>query len=139
MCSCQMINCFQKLPPHYKVFFEAGRPFLREAPYCPTCACALLPCALFFDEAYTVHGCFRWAECRQWLAAADTLVLAGTSSSVNVCRHALRVAGKRGGSEVYNFNLEPLRGAPAGVHNIIGPTEITLPALRAAVEEIIRK
>lgn len=118
-----------------------GLPQLTTAPTCPICASAALPCALFFDEAYTVHGCFRWNECLQWLSSADVLVLVGTSVSVNVCNFALRAA-RANNAEVYNFNLEPLSRGGSGcggsysVHDIIGPTEVTLPALRAACEHL---
>lgn len=116
-------------------FQGGGWPVMTSAPSCPVCAGPALPCALFFDESYGAHACFRFDECAHWLAEASTLVLVGTSNSVNICRMALRAAA-RGGSEVYNFNTEAMGATNGGAKalEVIGPCEATLPLLLEAVE-----
>lgn len=99
-----------------------------DLPECDMCGAVLRPLVLLFDEYYDSHPFFRAREARDWLNDAGVVVFVGTSFSVGITSMALHAA-QASGAAVVNLNVEPLE--LPGALNLLGPAELTLPAVVA--------
>jgi NAD-dependent deacetylase len=69
-----------------------ARPEEASLPRCPACGALLRAHVLFFDELYTEHLDYRFAEVEAAAARADLVLFVGTSFSVGVTDLVLREA-----------------------------------------------
>jgi NAD-dependent SIR2 family protein deacetylase len=97
-----------------------------DLPECDVCGAALRPLVLLFDEYYDSQPAYRAREASQWLDDAEIVVFVGTSFSVGITTMALHAA-QASGAQVINLNVET--ADVAGALNLLGPAEVTLPAL----------
>jgi NAD-dependent SIR2 family protein deacetylase len=103
---------------------------LGELPECDVCGAALRPLVLLFDEYYDSQPAYRAREATQWLDNAEAVVFVGTSFSVGITTMALHAA-QASGAQVINLNVET--ADVAGALNLLGPAEVTLPAVADAL------
>jgi NAD-dependent deacetylase len=97
-----------------------------DLPECEVCGTVLRPLVLLFDEYYDSHPFFRAREARTWLDDAAVVAFVGTSFSVGITSMALHAA-RASGAAIVNLNLDPIE--LPGALNLLGPAEVTLPAL----------
>jgi NAD-dependent deacetylase len=108
-------------------------PGFATLPRCPRCATPLRPHVLFFDEYYTDHADYRFAEVEAASQEAELVIFVGTSFSVGVTSLLLQ-AGARQGAKM--FSVDP--GAPrlprmTAVEPLRAPAEDLLPAVVVAL------
>ncbi len=99
-----------------------------EVPRCAICQSALRPLVLLFDESYDAHPGYNMREAMRALTAAQLVLFVGTSFSVGITDYAVHAA-TTAGARLVNINVDAMEGFA----NLLGPAEVTLPALRAAV------
>ena len=89
-----------------------------------------------FDEDYGSHKLYNLKTFTKWFEEATCFVFVGTSFAVTVTDMALKEAKRRGGVKVFNFNVSggELRCNGADVSNVVGGSEVTLPALVESVK-----
>jgi len=104
-------------------------------PRCPDCGSLVLPMTLLFDEMYSSHTFFKNDVVSDWLDRAEVFIFAGTSLSVGITSAALHTVAMWN-AEAYSMNVEPQHrripsstGSPTTLHDIVGPSEVTLPIL----------
>lgn len=97
-----------------------------DLPECDMCGTVLRPLVLLFDEYYDSHPFFRAREARDWLNDASVVAFVGTSFSVGITSMALHAA-QASNATIVNLNVERL-DVP-GALNLLGPAELTLPAI----------
>jgi NAD-dependent deacetylase len=109
-------------------FLATGR---RESlPRCPRCNKPIRAHVLWFDEFYTGHKDYRYADAASWLLEADFLLFVGTSFSVGVTDRALEVAAANG---IPVWSIDPISPPPNDqVTWIQAPSEEVLPAVVAS-------
>lgn len=127
----------QGLVKSSKKSISEGTWMLKTVPICHGCGEALLPQALFFDEDYESHPFYQYDKVETWMEDCCAFVFVGTSFSVGITLNAILEARRRK-IPVYNFNLsiddnflsqtQRLKDENL-VHSILGPCEVTLPAL----------
>lgn len=98
---------------------------------CDVCGAPLRPLVLLFDEMYESQPFYRAREARSWLNDASVVVFAGTSFSVGITAMALQAA-RYGNAMVVNVNVEPITDPALGFVNLVGKSEVVLPALADA-------
>lgn len=101
-----------------------------EIPRCDICDAPLRPLVLLFDEMYESHPAYQMRKARRALNDAEAIVFVGTSFSVGITEYAVR-AGEYSKALLVNVNVEAVQGR--GFVNLLGPAEVTLPALAAQV------
>lgn len=122
--------------PRDEVDLEAFRnaPSRETLPACPRCGGPLRAHVLFFDEFYTGHVDYRFAEVERAAARARAVLFVGTSFAVGVTELVLRqaLARRRPVVSIDPAGLPP--GLPASaVTALREPAESVLPALARAV------
>ena len=105
------------------------RPSDRTLPRCPRCDAPLRAHVLFFDEFYTDHVAYRFAEVEQAAATAAVVLFVGTSFAVGVTDLVLRQALAR---QRPVASIDPA-GLPAGMSRL-GIEALRAPAERALPE-----
>jgi NAD-dependent SIR2 family protein deacetylase len=98
-------------------------------PRCERCGAVLRPVVLLFDEMYESHPLYRAREARRWLNDAEVLVFVGTSFAVGITAMALSAA-RYNNAIIVNVNVDAIDDF--GFVNVLGPAEVTLPALADA-------
>ena len=98
-------------------------------PRCAICDAPLRPLVLLFDEMYDSHPAYGMRQARRALNDAEIIVFVGTSFSVGITDYALR-AGRYANARLVNVNIESVDGL--GFENLVGPSEVVLPALASA-------
>ena len=90
---------------------------------------------LLFDEMYSSHRFFKNDVVSDWLDRAEVFIFIGTSLSVGITSAALHTVAMWN-AEAYSMNVEPQHrripcscGTPTTLHDIVGPSEVTLPIL----------
>lgn len=106
---------------------EPGRDTL---PRCPRCGGLLRAHVLFFDEYYTDHVDYRFAEVERAAARADIVLFAGTSFAVGVTELVLRqaLARRRPVASIDPAGL-PVTLSHLGIDALETPAEVALPEL----------
>lgn len=95
---CSRYGCANGAPlgalPFDMASFEGFRqaPCIDTIPTCPLCSALLRPHVLWFDEYYTEHLRYRFAEAQEWMLDADLLVFVGTSFAVHITELAIDAA-----------------------------------------------
>ena len=104
-------------------------------PRCPACQGLVLPMTLLFDEMYSSHRFFKDEVVTDWIDQAEVFIFAGTSLSVGITSAALQTIAMWN-AEAYSMNVEPQHrritcstGDTTTLHDIVGPSETTLPIL----------
>jgi len=120
--------------------FEKDNLRIKTAPRCPSCNDYVMPQSLLFDEDYESHAFYRSERAGVWFESqSDLYVFVGTSFSVGITMHALKIA-KKFGKMVFNFNLYEEDGMhqkiPQHLAHILGPAEKTLPLLVEKVSKL---
>jgi NAD-dependent deacetylase len=95
-------------------------------PRCPLCAAPLRPHVLFFDELYTEHRDFRFAEVEAAAVEAELMLFVGTSFAVGVTHLLLQTGQHR---RIPMFSLDPAAEHQSG--------SIPVRPLAAAAEELL--
>lgn len=127
--------------PRHEIDLEAFRrcPARETLPRCPSCGGPLRAHVLFFDEYYTGHADYRFAEVEQAAATASLVLFAGTSFAVGVTDLVLRAALARHRPVV---SIDPAglpprlateSGGPVTLTAIREPAETAIPALVRAL------
>lgn len=109
------------------------RPAPDTLPRCPRCSTPLRAHVLFFDEYYTDHDDYRFAEVEAAAAGADLILFVGTSFAVGVTSLMLQAGTQR---QVPMFGVDPGGGrlpAVVPVHQLTAPAEALLPRVVAAL------
>lgn len=106
-------------------------PFLSEPrretlPTCPLCDAPLRAHVLFFDEYYTEHQDYRFAEVEELAMAADLILFVGTSFAVGVTDLFLQCGGRR---SIPMYSVDPAASR--------SPRWAELIALQAPAEELL--
>lgn len=76
-----------------------------KVPHCTDCNCVMIPFVLMFDESYSSHPAFRYAEVKQWVNDAEIVVFIGTSFSVGLTEFILGMVDAMD-KQVFNINIE---------------------------------
>lgn len=130
---CPRPGCRQGAPrgslPFSDAAFEAFRTQggAERLPTCPDCDSVVRAHVLLFDEYYTEHVDYRFAEVQQAAVEADLAVFIGTSFAVGVTDLLLRAFAAR---EVPSLSIDPGANPPpswAGVEQLSSPAEELLP------------
>ena len=105
--------------------------FLREPtretlPTCPVCDAPLRAHVLFFDEYYTEHQDYRFAEVEELAMAADLIMFVGTSFAVGVTDLFLQCGARR---SIPMFSVDPAASR--------SPQWAQLVALQATAEDLL--
>jgi NAD-dependent protein deacetylase/lipoamidase len=102
-------------------------------PRCPRCATPLRPHVLFFDEYYSDHSDYRFAEVESAAEDAALLLFVGTSFSVGATSLLLQ-AGSRRGVPMFSIDPEPLRlPETVPVRHLPTAAEVLLPVVVSAL------
>jgi NAD-dependent protein deacetylase/lipoamidase len=108
-------------------------PTSRSLPRCPLCDTPLRPHVLFFDELYSEHEDYRFAEVEAAAETAEVILFVGTSFSVGVTSLLVQAGWRRGAAL---FSLDPAagrQGAALPVRPLAAAAEDLLPAVIAAL------
>lgn len=112
----------------------AADPGPETLPRCPQCGDLLRAHVLFFDEYYTSHADYRFAEVEDAAQTADLILFVGTSFSVGVTDLFVR-AGVRRGIPLMAIDPSPLTHAVTelGIEHIALTAEAVLPDVVARI------
>jgi NAD-dependent deacetylase len=103
-----------------------SEPTRQTLPTCPVCDAPLRAHVLFFDEYYTEHHDYRFAEVEEMAMAADLILFVGTSFAVGVTDLFLQCGGRR---SVPMYSVDPAASR--------SPQWAQLIALQAPAEELL--
>ncbi len=103
-----------------------SEPTRQTLPTCPVCDAPLRAHVLFFDEYYTEHHDYRFAEVEDMAMAADLILFVGTSFAVGVTDLFLQCGGRR---SVPMYSVDPAASR--------SPQRAQLIALQAPAEELL--
>jgi NAD-dependent deacetylase len=103
-----------------------GEPTRQTLPVCPVCKAPLRAHVLFFDEYYTEHHDYRFAEVEEMAMAADLILFVGTSFAVGVTDLFLQCGARR---SIPMFSVDPAAAR--------SPQWAQLIALQAPAEELL--
>ena len=101
-------------------------PSRETLPVCPVCEAPLRAHVLFFDEYYTEHHDYRFAEVEEMAMAADLILFVGTSFAVGVTDLFLQRGAHR---SIPMFSVDPAATR--------SPRWAQLIALQAPAEELL--
>jgi len=111
----------------------ADSPTTETLPECPECGDLLRAHVLFFDEYYTAHEDYRFAEVESAAERADLMLFIGTSFSVGVTELFVR-AGLGRGIPVLAIDPATLtETADLGIEHLQAPAETLLPDVLAEI------
>jgi NAD-dependent SIR2 family protein deacetylase len=103
-------------------------------PRCAVCNHPMRPLVLLFDETYDSHPAYGMRRAKRALNDAEIVLFVGTSFSVGITDYAVRAA-VYANARMVNVNTEEQdESLPGTWANLLGPSELTLPALAALVE-----
>jgi NAD-dependent deacetylase len=122
--------------PLHEVDFRDFRaaPSHETLPTCPVCSSVVRAHVLFFDEFYTEHLDYRFAEAEEAAETGDLILFAGTSFSVGITDLALRAGAMR---QVQMFSIDPAQRPSTpwpGLIQLQAPAEELLPAVCRRLE-----
>jgi NAD-dependent deacetylase len=126
---CSDASCTQARSP--RTGFDFSLIDAGEVGECEMCGAPLRPLVLLFDEMYESQPFFRAREARRWLNDAAVVVFAGTSFSVGITAMAVQAA-RYANALMVNVNLEPIDDPAVPFVNLLGRSEVVLPALADA-------
>jgi NAD-dependent deacetylase len=100
-------------------------------PCCSSCGALLRAHVLLFDEYYSGHDDYGFAEALEAFGCMDLLLLVGTSMAVGITSLALEAAEERGAPV---FRIDRVDDGLRGAALVRGPAEELLPALVSELE-----
>ncbi|TNF72923.1 MAG: hypothetical protein EP299_09020 [Acidobacteria bacterium] len=103
-----------------------SEPTRETLPSCPVCESPLRAHVLFFDEYYTEHQDYRFAEVEEMAMAADLILFVGTSFAVGVTDLFLQCGSRR---SIPMYSVDPAASR--------FPQWARLIALQAPAEELL--
>ncbi|MGB3563859.1 MAG: Sir2 family NAD-dependent protein deacetylase [Thermoanaerobaculia bacterium] len=103
-----------------------SEPARQTLPACPVCDAPLRAHVLFFDEYYTEHHDYRFAEVEEMAMAADLILFVGTSFAVGVTDLFLQCGGRR---SIPMYSVDPAASR--------SPQWAQLTAFQAPAEELL--
>lgn len=107
-----------------------AHPSIDNIPRCVQCGDFLRPHVLWFDEYYTAHSDYRYADLFQRIQGVEVVLFVGTSFSVGITASLIEHAII---NQIPMWSIDPCEPDIANIQWIQGASEIVLPELYACL------